>query len=62
MLIIYPDFAKTHANPDTDGNSIKPQGRYVSGVSGSTIGIVIQGTQINEIHSNKIDFNALYVY
>jgi hypothetical protein len=25
----YRDFAKTHANPDTDGNSIKPPGRYV---------------------------------
>jgi hypothetical protein len=24
---IYLDFAKTHANPDTDGNSIKPPGR-----------------------------------
>jgi len=24
----YRDFAKTHANPDTDGNSIKPPGRY----------------------------------
>jgi hypothetical protein len=24
----YRDFAKTHANPDTDGNIIKPPGRY----------------------------------
>ena len=25
---IYRDYAKTHANPDTDGNIIKPPGRY----------------------------------
>jgi hypothetical protein len=28
LSFIYWGFAKTHANPDTDGNSIKPPGRY----------------------------------
>jgi hypothetical protein len=28
VLVRLPGLAKTHANPDTDGNSIKPPGRY----------------------------------
>jgi len=30
ILPTYQDFAKTHANPDTDGNSTIPPSRYHS--------------------------------